>query len=256
MPSIDHPSLLTLTQSPDYADKVCEVMALIETATDSAECLALLKQAVSRLGADAAVFISFIRNDAMFASYRVLQACDPTWGQACAEDTWFSDDPWLLHAMHCSDPIRASELTQQTPCQRDWTLAASAHGFKSAVIVPAPSAAGRSRVAVLSIGSFVDGYFEGGGYTVFKLLARPLAMELSQWWQHQIKRELLAKSHLTPDDLALLRHEEAGHCSKVIAAALNTEAKTIDCRFQRLNNKLGAPNRRLALRIAKLHNLI
>jgi hypothetical protein len=256
MPTGDHPSLLTLTQSPGYAQKVCEVVALIEDAADCAECLVLLKLAVTRLGADAAVFTSFIRNDAIFASYRVLLACDPAWGRLCSENSWFSDDPWLLHAMHCSNPIRASELTLQTPRQQEWAQAASQHGFKSAVIVPAPSSSGHSRAAVLTIGSFVDGYFEGGGYALFKLLAWPLAMELSQWWQYQIKRELLAKSHLTADDLALLRHEEAGHCSKVIAAALNTEAKTIDCRFQRLNYKLGAPNRRVALRIAKLYDLI
>jgi hypothetical protein len=246
MPSDDHPSLLTLTQSPGYAQKTCEVVALIDDAADCAECLGLLKLAVTRLGADAAVFISFIRNDAMFASYRELLACDPAWGRVYSENSWFSDDPWLLHAMHCSNPIRGSELTLQTPRQQEWAQMASNQ----------PSSSGNSHAAVLSIGSVVNGYFEGSGYALFKLLALPLEMELNHWWQRQIKRELLAKSHLTTDDLALLRHEEAGHCSKVIAAALNTEAKTIDCRFQRLNYKLCAPNRRAALRIAKLYDLI
>jgi DNA-binding NarL/FixJ family response regulator len=51
-------------------------------------------------------------------------------------------------------------------------------------------------------------------------------------------------------------HEEQGHGSKIIAAELGTEAKTIDCRFQRLNAKLEAPNRRAAVRVAKLYGLI
>ena len=44
--------------------------------------------------------------------------------------------------------------------------------------------------------------------------------------------------------------------SKVIGAAMNLEAKTIDCRFQRLNAKLGAPDRRTAVRIARLYGLL
>jgi hypothetical protein len=37
---------------------------------------------------------------------------------------------------------------------------------------------------------------------------------------------------------------------------MNTEAKTIDCRFQRVSSKLGAPNRRAAVRLARLYGLL
>jgi DNA-binding NarL/FixJ family response regulator len=71
-----------------------------------------------------------------------------------------------------------------------------------------------------------------------------------------MREELLARSRLTAADLELLRHEAAGHGSKVIGALLNVEAKTIDCRFQRINAKLDAPDRRTAVRMAKLYGLL
>lgn len=71
-----------------------------------------------------------------------------------------------------------------------------------------------------------------------------------------MRKELLAKSRLTAADIELLRHEQAGHTSKVIGAALNLEAKTIDCRFQRISAKLEAPDRRTAVRIASLYGLL
>jgi len=71
-----------------------------------------------------------------------------------------------------------------------------------------------------------------------------------------IRQELLAKSRLTAADIELLRHEEAGHSSKVIGLALSIEAKTVDCRFQRVSAKLEAPDRRTAVRIARLYGIL
>lgn len=81
-------------------------------------------------------------------------------------------------------------------------------------------------------------------------------MELHGWLARSILRELVDKARITADDIALLRHEAAGHSSKVIAAAMNIEAKTIDCRFQRVSSKLGAPNRRAGVRLARLYGLL
>jgi DNA-binding NarL/FixJ family response regulator len=124
------------------------------------------------------------------------------------------------------------------------------------VILPTPSPAGQSRTGVLCLGSKHAGYFEDEAYALIKPLLRGLAMELQDWWHHRIKRELLARCHITDEELDLLRHEALGHSSKHIAAALGTEAKTIDCRFQRLNIKLGAANRRDAMRMGLLYGLI
>ena len=111
-------------------------------------------------------------------------------------------------------------------------------------------------MGVLCLGSATPGYFDDDGYETLCFLARNLAMELHAWLRRSIQTELLAKSRLTGADLELLRHEAAGHTSKVIAAMLGIAAKTIDCRFQRVCNKLDAPNRRMAVRIAQLYGLI
>jgi DNA-binding NarL/FixJ family response regulator len=88
------------------------------------------------------------------------------------------------------------------------------------------------------------------------VLARALAMELHHSIAKSMREELLRGASLTESELHLLRCEAAGHSSKVIGAAMNLEAKTIDSRFQRLNSKLGAPDRRSAVRIARLYGLL
>ena len=97
---------------------------------------------------------------------------------------------------------------------------------------------------------------DNDGYARLRVLARALAMELHRWLRQTIRNELLARSWLTAADIELLRHEQAGHTSKVIGAALNIEAKTVDCRFQRVSAKLQAPDRRTAARIAHLYGLL
>jgi DNA-binding CsgD family transcriptional regulator len=242
--------------APGFSSRALEIAGRFDSASSKPAALELLRQAVEHLGADAGWFTGFIRDDATLASYRCLLACDPAWGTAYARDGWFADDPWLRYAMQASEPIRSSELVPRSPRERSFVEAASAYGFRSALIAPTPSAAGHSRVGVLCLGSATEGFFDDDSYRTVKLLARCLAMEVHGWWQGQIKAELIARSRITEAELDLLRHEDAGHSSKAIAAGLQTEAKTIDCRFQRINAKLGTPNRRAAVRVAKLYGLL
>ena len=81
-------------------------------------------------------------------------------------------------------------------------------------------------------------------------------MELHRWHLNFMRSELLASTRISAAELDLLRHEQAGHTSKHIGAALNIEAKTVDCRFQKLCAKLNAPDRRTAARLARLYGLI
>ena len=81
-------------------------------------------------------------------------------------------------------------------------------------------------------------------------------MELHEWLLRAVREDLLVRSQLTPSELDLLRHEAAGHTSKMIAAEKAVRAPTVDCWFQRVNAKLNAPDRRTAMRIARLYGLI
>jgi DNA-binding CsgD family transcriptional regulator len=241
---------------PGYAAQVLDLIGCIEDAPSKPAALALFREAVQHIGADAAWFLSFIRDDATSASYRFLLACDPVWASEYSRHGWFADDPWLRYAAQATEPVRASELTDLSPRERAVVASSADYGFRSALIAPTPSSGGQSRIGVLCLGSSTEDFFEDAGYRAAKLLARCLAMELHGWWLRQIKAELIARARITDADLALLRSEEAGLSSKAIAADLGTEAKTIDCRFQRVSAKLGAANRRAAVRIAKLYGLI
>jgi DNA-binding CsgD family transcriptional regulator len=242
--------------APGYAARVLDLIGCIEGAPSKPAALTLFREVVECFGADAAWFLSFIRDDATSASYRFLLACDPVWATEYARQGWSADDPWLRYAAQATEPIRASELTDLSLRERTVVASSANYGFRSALIAPTPSSGGQSRLGVLCIGSSTEGFFEDEGYRTAKLLARCLAMELHGWWLGQIKTELIQRSRISDADLALLRYEEAGHSSKAIAADLGTEAKTIDCRFQRVCAKLGAANRRAAVRIAKLYGLI
>ena len=224
---------------------------------ESTETVAtLFHEAVICIGADAGVFMSHLQDDATRTSLRSLWTCDPMWTAEYASRSWFLHDPWLQYATHESEPVLASALQPRTSEQQDFQTAAALHGFASVLIAPAPSGVGMSRVGVLCLGSQQVGYFERLGDATVRVLARALAMELHRWLQHSLRQELLHRSHITEAELELLRHEAAGHSSKAIAAALQVEPTTIDCRFQRLNAKLNAPDRRTAARIASLYGLL
>ena len=249
-------SLGALTRTPDYGTRTIEILPLIGDADSTESAMTLFREAVMGLGADAGVFISYLRDDATRSWHRSLFACDPLWASEYARRGWFEHDAWLRHATQDTEPVRSSELKLVSADEEAFAAAAATFGFTSALIAPAPSCVGLSRVGVLCLGSARSGFFEDEGYAKIRVLARALAMELHRWVLQTLRQELLVKSGLTSADIDLLRHEKAGHSSKVIGTALKIEAKTVDCRFQRVNAKLEAPDRRTALRIARLYGLL
>ncbi len=249
-------TLAALTRLPEYGARLIEILPAIGDAPTTEIAVDLFRQATTQLGADAGVFMSYLRDDATRASYRSLLACDPLWASEYARRNWYDNDPWLRHATHETEPVRSSELRLASADEEAFAQAAAALGFASVVIAPAPTCVGQSRIGVLCLGSNHPGFFDDDGYGKVRVLARALSMELHRWLLQAIRKELLAKSRLTAADIELLRHEQAGHTSKVIGAALNIEAKTVDCRFQRVSAKLDAPDRRTAMRIARLYGLL
>jgi DNA-binding CsgD family transcriptional regulator len=252
----DRSGLVEQTRAPDYGVRALELLPCIGDADSTETAVTLFREAVICLGADAGVFMSHLRDDATRTSLRSLWACDPVWAAEYANRRFFENDPWLQYATNESEPILASALNPASAEHVVFQEAAASYGFASTVIAPAPSGVGTSRVGMLCLGSQQPGYFEDGAYATVRVFARALAMELHRWLQQSIRKDLLRRSHITDAEIELLRHEAAGHSSKVIGAALHVEPTTIDCRFQRLNAKLDAPDRRTALRIARLYGLL
>ncbi|MBK6906512.1 MAG: autoinducer binding domain-containing protein [Rhodocyclaceae bacterium] len=126
---------------------------MITDARSPGEVISLFREAVVGLGADAGYFLSCLRDDATRTSFRSFWACDPAWPAEYASQRWFEHDPWLRYASCDAEPTRASYLPCTSPEENAFIRAAAEHGFASALIAPAPSSVGLSRVGVLCLGS-------------------------------------------------------------------------------------------------------
>jgi DNA-binding CsgD family transcriptional regulator len=244
------PTLARIVAAANYTDCVAAIAERIGEARDQATVHALLVEGVHALGAEHAVFVSFIRDNADLSACRFMLVCEPGWCQRYLEAGCFAHDPWLAYAAHHSEPIPASSLPVLDAEGQRVIALAQMNGFASAALVPAHSGAGHSRISLLCLGSTQPGFFDGEGFGRFRLGARLLAAELHDWWLARIRRELIVKARITQADLELLRHEHQGHSSKRIAAELNVSRSSINSRFQRMNMKLGVANRRLAAKLA------
>jgi DNA-binding NarL/FixJ family response regulator len=248
--------LQDVVSAPDYVDRALSAIKDVSTAPDKTTLLELLYTAKAALGAEQAVFVSFIRDDDSRESFRFLVAGEPAWCLAYQEQAWFANDAWLLYAATHSEPISDTGIPYRTKSQREGRAIAAQHGVASAYIVPAPSSGGLSRLGVLALGSGQQGYFDSPAVSILKVLARPLAMELHEWWVRQIRREIIATNRLTADDLALLDRERRGKSTKEIADELGVSEASINNRFQRLNAKFNMPSRKATARLAAEYGLI
>lgn len=242
--------LLVRVSDEHYATRVASIAARIASAPDQAAVHALFREGVAALGAERAAFVSFVRDDATTSACRFMIDCDPTWGRMYLEGGHFAHDPWLAYAAHNSEPVLASTLTVLDPEQRKVVALAEHAGFVSAMLVPAHSGAGHARISSLCLGSAIPDYFDSPGLPTLRVSARMLAMELHDWWLARLRRNLIVKARLSHDDLMLLQHQVQGHSSKKIAAELQVSKSSINSRFQRMNAKLGVPNRRMAVKLA------
>jgi DNA-binding CsgD family transcriptional regulator len=249
-------SLSQFVSAHDYAARTTGIAVKIAHASEQSAVHALFREGTDALGAECAVFVSFVRDSADVSACRFLLACEPDWCRRYLASGLIAHDLWLAYAAHHSEPIIASSLTATEPAQQQAIDLATRNGFASAVLVPAHSGAGHSRISLLCLGSSAPGFFEDEGFGAFRIGARMLALELHDWWLARIRRELIVKAHITPSDLVLLRHQCQGHSSKRIAAELHVSKSSINSRFQRMNIKLGVANRRMAARLASECGLI
>lgn len=252
----DAVSLADRIASANYLERIGSVAERIADATEQSTVQALLCEGTAVVGAENAVFVSFVRDNVDVSSCRFMLACEPAWCRQYLDAGLIAHDPWVAYAAHHSEPIIASTLTIAEPDRRRAIELATRNGFASAVLVPVHSGTGHSRISLLCLGSPAPGYFEAGGFGRFKLGARALACELHEWWLARIRRELIARARITAGDLELLRHQCQGHSSKRIAAELRVSRSSINSRFQRMNSKLGVANRRMAARLAAECGLI
>ena len=241
--------------SPDLLPKFASIASRIPDAADGAEVAGLLAEAVTLLGADAGAFASFMKDDEHDASYRFILACDAAWCLEYENGACFLHDPWIEYARHHSEPILANRIIARTDRERHVVAMARRFGFESALIVPAQSPQGLTRLGGLCLGSSQPGYFDGDGLASVAFAATPLALRLHEWQVAQLRQELLERAKLSETDMLLLRHARDGQGSKESAAVLKVNPVSIDSRRQRLNARLGVISRISASSMAAEYGL-
>lgn len=212
--------------------------------------------AATGLGAEQAVFVSYLRDDQSHESYHFLLAADPRWCLEYKRMARFASDPWLSYAASHAEPISACAIPVHTAGQQAAVELARRYGLVSVCIAPAPAFGASARVGMLALGSASVGKFDGYGYEKIRLLARALSLELHDWWSRFLRAELINRLSISDFEIEMLRLELAGLGTKTAAIRLGLSEATVNTRWQRLNAKLGVPQRRRAAETASRFGIV
>lgn len=253
-PSLDEPGCpgdLPRFSPQAAAFELCELVRSIVVA-DEASAIAALELAARAGGADAALFVWVIPDDDR-CWYRSIAALDADWSASALRRLHSGPCTWLAHAARSSEPLLVCPNLDKGVERIDRDDAGS--GSPRAIwLIPAPPPRGSDVLGILMLAGKDEQQLDATSRLM--PMYRALALGLTDWFQRQGRNELVQRAHLTDRDLDLLRYESLGHGSKRIASALNAEPKTIDCRFHRLNVRLGVANRRDAVRLCQRYGLL
>lgn len=81
--------------APEYLDRVGTVAERIASASGQAAVQSLLTEGMVALGAENAIFVSFMRDNLRVSSCRFMLACDPAWCRQYLDAELIASDPWL-----------------------------------------------------------------------------------------------------------------------------------------------------------------
>jgi len=233
------------------AFELCELVRSLVVA-DEASAIAALELAARAGGAEAALFVWVIPDDDR-RWYRSIAALDPDWSASALRRLHSGPCTWLAHAARSSEPLLVCPNLDkgEEGVERD---DADLVPPRATWLIPAPPPRGSDVLGILMLAGKDEQQLDATSRLM--PVYRALALGLTDWFQRQGRNELVQRAHLTDRDLDLLRYESLGHGSKRIASALNAEPKTIDCRFHRLNVRLGVANRRDAVRLCQRYGLL
>ncbi|MBQ0933628.1 hypothetical protein KAK07_22945 [Ideonella sp. 4Y16] len=231
--------------------ELCELTQSLVVA-DEASAIAALELAARAGGADAALFVSVIP-DGDHGWYRSMAALNADWGHRALRRLHSGTCTWLAHVARSSEPLLVKLEGDEGDAAFDGD-GPDRHAQRAVWLIPAPSPRESDVLGLLMLAGRSEPQLE----PTHRLMPayRALALGFADWFQRRGRDELIRSAHLTERDLELLRHESMGHGSKRIGAALDTEPKTIDCRFHRLNMRLGVANRREAVRLCQRYGLL
>lgn len=227
-----------------------EVVRAIVSARDHSDAAAALGHAAALVGAESAVFCTFIAGDEDYQSYRFLIHCGAPFCSAYERAVGFMNDPFLLYASRNTEPIHSSGIRPANVHQAGVMELARSHGFVDAYVIPVHSANGL-RQSCLYFGSPEADRFLKTDEGLLRMAGRVLAAEFHDWWLAKTRAEFIEGHRLDSGEIELLRFERQGLTSKEVARKLDSSPAAVHSKFQRLIAKLGASSRRDAARLAE-----
>ena len=242
--------LSEVIREPGFAIRLNELIAKVALLKHASEVTQVLLEFVRLLKCNGAVFASFARDDDSFQTHNYFVACDAYWCNRYIKERWYMNDPALVYANVHSEPIAGDDLHFRTGGQRKFREEAREARFRSIAIVPAHSAAGRTRMGVLYLTSADETFFTAQTIPLAKMYLRAIAAEMLDWWMNKVRSQLLQQVAATPNELNLLRLTHLGHSTKEIARLVDMKPSVLDQKFSRLAMRFNVSGRVAAAQLA------
>lgn len=218
----------------------------IKTYESAGQLVSLVKQIIRPYGLESFVFVSMRRDDDTRESYRYLIGCDPVWCQQYRARNWYTNDPFMAHAVSDSTMVLGSAITTGSASQREMLEMAARYGFRSGMVVPAHGGA-NARIGVLYLGSALPPAQIESRLWANRFVMRQLAFELYEWWQAKLHAQSVLTQHLDGTDLKLLRDKREGYTTAQICARHGYSKAMVDTRLRRICEKLDVANMKQAI---------
>jgi hypothetical protein len=235
---------------------LCRLATTLKS-SDEAAAIAALHEAARVGGADGAWFVWSAPASGADRLLRFMVALEHIETISGLQAVGEGLNQFLAHAARTPEPIQLASPAEPA-CGGSGHPSAQANTndspFRPAWLIPALGVQGSGIVGVLVLAASSTARLDS--MSALLPAYRSLAMELGDWFHRQVRTELMHVAELTEQDLDLLRRENEGQCSKRIAQALHAEVSAIDCRFHRLNTRLGVSSRRDAVRLCARYGLL
>jgi hypothetical protein len=242
--------LLAVVCESDYAARVLDISLRMGSAANARETVVLLQEATVTLGAESALFVSYVADGRGGTSCRISAACDPHMPDQLDATNGLVEHPWLRYASGHQDAAIAEKLPLLSTQERSAMETAKDLGFVSTALVPTVGRQIGSRGGLLCLGSARPGYFDDTGFARLQIMARVVAYELNAWWVNVTQAEMRAAADFSAEECVLLAEHLAGRSSKQIAPKVCKSTSAVNSCFQRLAKRLGVDGRRGALEFA------
>ena len=202
--------------------------ALVQSLHDLTRCL----------GGESSYFMVSL-TDRLRITQHLFLNCDPRWGIEYEAGDCSASDPWLRYAATSSAPIRAADVRYLSEREQAVVNLADRFGLANAILLPAPSPHGRSRIALLAIGARETRLHERLESRSYRAAARDAAMALHEQWTEATRTRFVRSTELTTFDLELLQFELDGVGTKAIARAIGLTSRAVDSQVSARERQAG-----------------